>query len=176
MAAFDDDDQLILFLPVKDVEGYTVVHPELLKNPETKRFIIDIGVKQPSLKDQIYTIILPQYKDGGSPDSKAHFQLFFKYYCKCSTDEVDEFIDLLKDYQILRFHEDGKIYRIKANQLYLPSRELRRYFESKPTTRFVDLDGYIELVGREQEKYLLSFLSELGVKTIPSILEEYTGG
>ncbi|MGI6336698.1 MAG: AAA domain-containing protein [Eubacteriales bacterium] len=175
VAAFDDDDQLILFLPVNDVEGYTVVHPELLKNPETKQFIIDIGVKQPSLKDQIYTIILPQYKDGGSPDSKAHFQLFFKYYCKCSTDEVDEFIDLLKDYQILRFHEDGKVYRIKANQLYLPSQELRRYFATKPTTRFVDYDGYIDLVGREQEKYLLSFLSELGVKTTPSILEENTG-
>lgn len=109
MAAFDDDDQLILFLPVKDVEGYTVVHPELLKNPETKQFITDIGVKQPSLKDQIYTIILPQYKDGGSPDSKAHFKLFFKYYRKCSTDEVDEFIDLIKDYPILQFHEDGKV-------------------------------------------------------------------
>lgn len=176
VAAFDDDDKLILFLPVKDVAGYTVVHPELLKNPETKQFIIDIGVKQPSLKDQIYTIILPQYKDGGSPDSKAHFQLFFKYYCKCSTDEVDEFIELLKDYQILRFYEDGQVYRIKANQLYLPSQELKRYFATKPTTRFVDFDGYIDLVGREQEKYLLSFLSELGVKTAPSILEEYTGG
>ena len=146
-----------IFLPVKDVEGYTVVHPELLKNPETKQFIIDIGVKQPSLKDQIYTIILPQYKDGGSPDSKAHFKLFFKYYRKCSTDEVDEFIDLIKDYPILQFHEDGKVNRIKADQLYLPSCELRQYFESKPTTYFVDFDDYLELVGREQEKYLLSF-------------------
>lgn len=65
--------------------------------------------------------------------------------------------------------------RIKADQLYLPSCELRQYFESKPTTYFVDFDDYLELVGREQEKYLLSFLSELGVKTVPSILEEHTG-
>ena len=57
VAAFDEDNQLILFLPVKNVDGYTVVNDELLKNEETKKYIESIGVKQPSLKDQIYNII-----------------------------------------------------------------------------------------------------------------------
>ena len=51
VAAFDNKKQLILFLPVKDIDGYTVVHPELLKNAETRQFIIDIGVKQPTKFD-----------------------------------------------------------------------------------------------------------------------------
>ena len=96
VAAFDDNDHLILFLPVKDVEGYTVVHPELLRNPETRQFIIDIGIKQPSLKDHIYNIILPRYRKDGGIDTKSDFKLFFRYYCKCSNEEVDEFIDLIK--------------------------------------------------------------------------------
>lgn len=171
VAAFDDKDQLILFLPVKDIEGYTVVHPELLKNPETRQFIIDIGIKQPSLKDQIYNIILPRYRKDGGIDTKSDFKLFFRYYCKCSTDEVDEFIDLIKDYRFLRFNEDGKVYRTTAKQLYFPTAELKRYFASKPTTRFVDYDGYLELVGADQNKHLTSFLIELGVRTSPIIYE-----
>lgn len=171
VAAFDEENQLILFLPVKDVEGYSVVHPELLKNPETKQFVIDIGIKQPSLKDQIYNIILPRYRKDGGVDTKSDFKLFFKYYCKCSNDEVDEFIDLIKEYKFLRFNEGGKAYRTTAEQLYLPTAELKQYFASKPATRFVDYDGYIELVGADQDKYLTSFLSELGVRSNPITYE-----
>ena len=57
-AAFDEDEQLILFLPVENIIGYRVVHPDLLKNPETAKFIEDVGIKEPSLRDRIYNIIL----------------------------------------------------------------------------------------------------------------------
>lgn len=66
---------------VKNVDGYTVVNDELLKNEETKKYIESIGVKQPSLKDQIYNIILPQYKDGIEIDTDPHFMIFFNFYC-----------------------------------------------------------------------------------------------
>lgn len=39
VVAFDEDNQLILFLPVKNVDGYTVVNDELLKNDETKSIL-----------------------------------------------------------------------------------------------------------------------------------------
>ena len=174
VAAFDKEKQLILFLPEKDVEGYSFVHPNLLKKSKTKKFLIDdIGIKQPSPKDYIYNIILPQYKKGGEGeiDTDPHFKLFFKYYCKCSNDEVDEFIELIKDCEFLRFNEDGKSCRTTAEQLYFPIPELKKYFASKPSTRFVDYDGYIELVGADQGELLTSFLSELGVKKSPITYE-----
>ena len=181
-AAFDDENQLILFLPVKDVEGYTVVHPELLKNPETKKFITDIGIKQPSLKDQIYNIILPQYEKGGAIDTDPHFMLFFKYYCKCSNDEVDEFIDLIRECEFLTYYCEGdsQAHRGTAGSMYLPTKDLRDYFKAKKDVRFIAMDEYRKLIDPEDEKKLISFLTELGIKKEISIVKQevnyYTSG
>ena len=172
VAAFDEENQLILFLPVKDVEGYSVVHPELLKNPETKQFIIDIGIKQPSLKDQIYNIILPQYRKGGEIDTEPHFMLFFKYYCKCSNDEVDEFIELIKDCEFLTYYTEGDMqpYRGRADSMYLPTKELTEYFETKTDVHFLAIEEYRKLLKQTDEKQLISFLTELGIKKEISIV------
>lgn len=171
VAAFDKDEQLILFLPVKDVEGYTVVNSELLENEDTCKFIESIGIKQPSLKDQIYNIILPLYKKGGAIDTDPHFMMFFNYYCKCSIDEVDDFVDLIKEYDFLTYYDsdDGQAYRGKASSMYLPTPELITYFETKRDARFIALDEYKELVGPALEKQLTSFLVELGIKKDVSI-------
>lgn len=175
-AAFDEDKQLILFLPVKDVDGYKVVHSELLENKDTLEFIKQIGIKPPSLKDQIYNIILPQYTDGADIDTDPHFTIFFNYYCKCSNEEIEEFIDLIKSYDFLTFYEADVAYRGKASEMYMPTDDLIRYFASKPSTRFIDLDNYKSMAGREREKYLISFLTELGVKSSPSIYTESNNG
>lgn len=172
VAAFDDEDQLILFLPVENIEGYTVVHPDLLKNSETRQFIVDIGIKQPSLRDQIYNIILPQYERDGEIDTDPHFMLFFKYYCKCSNEELDDFIDLIKECEFLTYYNDGdpQPYRGSANSMYLPTKELTDYFETKKDIRFIALAEYRELVGPAAEKQLISFLTELGIKKEISIV------
>ena len=173
-AAFDEENQLILFLPVDGIQSYTVVHPDLLKNEETKNFIVQIGIKQPSLRDQIYNIILPQYaEDADDIDTDPHFLLFFKYYCKCSNEEVDDFVKLIKDCAFVNhYYEDGEVYRGKASDLYLPSAELKAYFETKPRTCFVALDDYKELVGPASEKQLYSFLAALGIKQNIEILTQ----
>ena len=173
-AAFDDNGQLILFLPVKGIEDYKVVHPELLENPETKQFIIDIGIKQPSLKDQINNIILPQYENGSVIDNGQHFMLFFKYYCKCSNDEVDKFIDRIKECEFLRYYDDGdpQAYCGTAGSMYLPTKDLLDYFETKNDVRFIALDEYRKLVGPEDEKKLISFLTELGIRKDISIIKQ----
>lgn len=172
VAAFDEEDQLILFMPVEGIEGYTVVHPELLKEPETQQFIADIGIKKPTLKDQIYNIILPQYENDGEIDTDPHFTLFFEYYCKCSNEEVEEFISLIKDCEFLTYYNDGdpQPYRGSANSMYLPKKELTEYFETKKDVRFIAIAEYKEIVGPGAEKQLISFLTKLGIKQEISIV------
>ncbi len=166
-AAFDKEEQPVLFLPVKDITDYRVVHPDLLKNPDTRKFIDAVGIRQPSLKDQIYNIVLPQYEKGGEIDTHPHFMLFFKYFCKCSNEEVDDFIELIKDCEFLTYYdtEDGQIYRGAAGTIYLPTTDIKAFLETKTEVRFLELEEYRKLVGPKEEELLLTFLKELGVRS-----------
>lgn len=171
VAAFDEKGQNILFLPVKNIEGYTVVNEELLANKETRAFIESLGVKEPSLRDQIYNIVLPMYKRGEDIEIEPHFLMFFNYYCGCSNSEVADFINLIKGYEFLNYYtkRDNEICRGRAASMYLPTPELCTYFETCQDTKFVVLDKYKELVGHEKEQQLISFLKTLGVRTDISI-------
>ncbi len=177
VAAFDDNKQPILFLPMEKDEAdvkkhsgeYTIVHPELLENKDSYNFIKNIGIKQPSLKDWIYNNILPQYDNGGDVDADSHFLKFFEYYCEYSKEEIEDLIELIKEYDFLTFNMDGEIFREKASEMYMPTTDLLRYFRSKPSTKFVRLEHYKSLVDFKREKQLFSFLTELGVKSFPSV-------
>ena len=172
-AAFDKDEQLILFLPVENILGYRVVHPDLMQNADTAEFVRTIGIKEPSLRDRIYNIILPLYEKGGEIDTDPHFQVFFDYYCKCSNDEVDDFIALIKKCEFLTYYDDGdpQPYRGAASTMYLPSPEICAFLETKKDARFVALDEYRGMVGPAKEKQLISFLTELGIKTGAQIID-----
>ena len=172
VAAYDYDNQHILFLPIENISDYTVVNQELLKNKDTKDFIVKLGIKEPSLRDQIYNIILPQYQEDGDIDTDSHFKIFFKYYCECSNEDIDEYVSLLKDYEFLTFEEEGEVFKTKASELYMPTPELKKFFETKPSTRFVEFDKYKNLVSLGKIKQLESFLTKLGVMTTPKIIEE----
>ena len=178
VSAYDDEGQLILFLPVKNIKGYKVVHSSLLSNTDTHKFIEEIGIKQPSLRDRIYNIILPQYQEGDEIDTDPHFKDFFDYYCKCLDgevdDEVDDFIELIKDCEFLTCYYvgDSQPYRETASAMYVPTPELQAYFETKPQTLFIAIDEYRELVGKKKETFLDYFLNDLGIKREINILEE----
>lgn len=177
-AAYDKDNQLILFLPTEDISGYTVVHPDLLENADTVKFIEALGIKEPSLKDQIYNTILPQYQDDKAINTNPHFKLFFKYYRECPQEEIDDYIELIKNCKFLKYYsaEEDEIYRGCASSMYFPTEELTTYFRPKKDARFITYEEYRELIGNCDEKQLKSFLVELGVKDAPSILERKDEG
>jgi hypothetical protein len=166
VAAFDEGGQTILFLPQDDNSGYETVNAVLLENPNTKKIIEELGIKEPSLKDNIYNKILPLYKGKVVADTNAHFKIFFQYYKKCPRGEVDSFIDLLKDCKFVLFQmaNDEKINRLeKANILYFPDELLKKWFQAKLDTKFVAFDEYVQLVGEENTAELYEFLYALGV-------------
>lgn len=166
VAAYDDKHHLILFLPVDGVEGYKTVNEALLKNEETRAFIEKIGVKAPSIKDQIYNFILPQYKTGKEFETSQHFLLFFNYYRNCTHDEQTDFIDEIQDIEFLSYYTqaDSQQHRGKASDLYFPDNVLVEYFETKPTTKFLAFDEYKLLVGISKETKLRQFFVDLGVR------------
>ena len=152
---------------------YKTIDLELLKNKKTKEFIENFGIKKPSLKDEIYNNILPLYEKDGEIDTETHFKKFFTYWKNAGRPE--EFISLIEDKEFVSYKtsEDETTYRGIANEIYYPTTDLVKYFESKPDTKFVDLDDYYSFITEEKEQQILKeFLLKLGVSLLPRIFEK----
>jgi hypothetical protein len=169
--AFDNNGQLVLFLPDDDIEGYTTVKKELLSKKGTREFIEKLGVKKPSLRDEIYNKILPAYNTDEDIDISPHFLKFFRYFKECRYEEVTEFIRLIKDKGFLLYNsaEDEKIFRGKAKDIYLPTPDLNAWFETKAETKFLLINEYREMVDEKDHTSLIDFFEKLGVTKTPSI-------
>ena len=162
----------ILFLPLDDVNSaYKTLDPELLKNKKTEEFVENFGIKKPSLKDEIYNRILPLYDTNESIDTRPHFEIFFKYWKEEGRPE--DFINLIKDKSFIRYktNDNEKIFRGKASNIYYPTSDLVKYFETKADTKFVNLEDYYTFITEEKEQEILKdFLVKLGVRQLPRIL------
>ena len=170
--AFDDNGQLVLFLPDDDIEGYTTVKKELLSEKATREFIEKFGIKKPSLCDEIYNKILPAYDTDEGIDTTPHFMKFFRYFNECRNNEVSEFIHLIRDKKFLFYMtaEDDDVYRGMAEDIYFPNSDLKDWFETKPDTKFLLLDEYHELVDEKDHETLGNFFKILGVSSLPKII------
>ncbi len=167
----------ILFLPSDNLNTSTkTINDEFLKNEKSREFIEDFGIKQPSLKDEIYNHILPLYEENGDIDTEAHFKLFFKYWKEEGRPE--EFLELIKHNEFVSFRtkEDDTTYRGLPNEIYYPNAELINYFESKPNTKFLDLEYYYNFIVDENDRVIIkNFLVKLGVAELPKIIETKKG-
>lgn len=172
VAAFDTKKQAILFLPTEDGSGYATVSEILLQNEDTLAFVKQLGISEPSLRDEIYTKILPQYKDAPIYTG-PHFKKLFRYYQECSQTEARSFLEMIKecDFVSYKLADNEKRYRGKAERYYFPFEPLCKWFQAKPNTYFVCFDEYLEFVGIDKKEELVRFFTELGVKDVPRILE-----
>jgi hypothetical protein len=170
--AFDATEQLILFLPDDEIEGYTTVNKGLLSNKATREFIDMFGVRKPSLRDDIYNKILPAYDSEKELNTDAHFKKFFRYFKECRNDEVADFLKLLRDKEFLSYTtaEDEGTFRGKAEDVYLPTVEMMAWFETKRDTKFLSLNSYRDMVGQGDYERLDEFLKLLGVAKSPRVL------
>jgi hypothetical protein len=177
VAAFEKNNgeiNCILFLPIDESSStYRTIDPELLKNSKTKEFIENFGIKKPSLKDEIYNNILPLYKSNDGIDTTQHFKLFFKYWKEEGRPE--DFIRQIKNVSFILYKtlENETRYRGEPNEIYFPTDDLIKYFETKSDTKFVDIETYYSFNFDENEKLLLKdFLIKLGVNFLPKIIEK----
>lgn len=178
-SAYDANGHMLLFLPNEDIPNCRTIHEKLLKNEDARILIEKVGITIPSIRDEIYNVIVPMYKnDEDDIDIDAHFKILFKYYKQCPQEEVDDFLDEIRNCEFITCIKasDPIFYRSKAKELYLPTDELLKYFEASPETYFIALDEYKTLFGKSEEKNLVSFFTDLGAKTQPSVLEESDWG
>jgi hypothetical protein len=170
--AFDSSGQLVLFLPDDDIDGYTTVKKEFLSNKDTFVFIEKFGITKPSLRDDIYNKILPQYRTNERIDTTPDFMKFFRYFKECKNEDVGNFIQLVVDKAFLKYTtaKDDTVYLGRGRDIYLPTEELKSWFQPKPDSKFLLLDEYRNAVGEKDEARLDEFLMRLGVEKSPRIV------
>lgn len=168
----------ILFLPLDETDStynHKTIAPEFLTNKKTKEFFENFGIKKPSLKDEIYNDILPLYDTNEGIDTRPHFDMFFKYWKEEGRPE--DFINLIRDKSFILYktNHDETRFRGEASEIYYPTSDLEKYFETKPDTKFVDLEYYYSFISEEKDQQILkSFLLKLGVNLFPRILIQET--
>lgn len=172
VAAFDSKEQAILFLPTEGGSGYETILDDLLENETTQKFVCKIGIAEPSLRDEIYNIILPQYKDNTALDTRTHFKKFFKFYQEFSQSQVESFLKMIRECAFVMYESESDKDKCssKPGDLYFPCDSLRLWFRSKPEARFVTFNEYLQVVGEDNREDLLKFFRDLGVKDLPRIL------
>lgn len=172
VSVFDEKGEEILFLPSAGIDGYKTVSKELLNNESTITLLKQIGIKEPTLKDEIYNKILPLYKNGHPNDCDTHFLKFFNYYQECPYNQLQSFIDMIKELPfVVGKSSDGNSGIDKIQNFYFPTEDLISFFSAKPSTRFIDFEKYLIMLGEKNKDKLNCFFKDLGVKTLPNIVE-----
>lgn len=172
VAIFNDSGNRTLFLP-GDYEGeYTTIHPELYRFDSTKDLLKRFDVSKPSLKDQIFTKILPLYDSNGQIDTLSHFKIFFKYYMECSKTQAENLINKIKEVSFLCYNNvaDNTIYRCKGSYLYYPCDDIKNWFIGNKDIKYLCLDIYDNLIDDNHKSALYDFFNELGVNNKPRLI------
>lgn len=175
VAIFNESGIKTLFLP-GDYEGeYTTIHPELYKFESTKELLKRFEVSPPSLKDQIFTKILPLYESDGEIDTIPHFKIFFKYYTECSKTQAENFINKIKEIDFLYYNKigDNTIYRGKSFYIYYPYDDVKAWFMDNITIRYLCIDIYEKLIGSNNKEALYDFFDDLGVNKKPRLITRH---
>lgn len=172
VAVFDKKGEEILFLPCEGIDGYKTVNQNLLNSEITVTLLKQIGIKEPTLRDEIYNLILPLYRNGTASAYDVHFLKFFNYYQECPNNQLQSFINMIKDLSFVSGKSaDEKSVLDKAQNFYLPTEDLIKYFSAKPDTKFIDFDKYLTIVEEKNKEKLISFFKALNTKTIPQFFE-----
>lgn len=190
MAAFKEG-ILQIFLPVEN-SAYPTVHEFLYKNASIETFFHTIGLKEPSLKDEIYTIILPRQRilahnseANLTLDSvsdlfyslfRSDFKKIFKYYEELPSSKVDEYLNDIRQKLcvVYKMGETDNFGFSTAENLYIYSDELNQWFENCSQTKFLYIDLYKDVIDNINE--LEEFFLKLGASKKPKIVKETVSG
>lgn len=172
VAAFDKDNQEILFIPSPGISGFCVIDEEYIKEKIVKKIAGQMGLSKPSIKDEIYNKIVYKYKnDDDEIDEISDFKKLYAYYKECPQSEIGEYINLIKDCEFLLYTQGKETYRTTARELYYPTDELEEYFSTKKYVHFLDLEIYRAEYEPSEYDLLKDFFIKLGMKIKPEIIE-----
>lgn len=157
-------------------------HPES-DHKTLKSFLGKLGVnsQEPSKRDEVYNIIFPQWQQNQKPDDNTideglvHFKAFLDYFKSLSQDAGDAFLREIRGFSFLIYStkrdSEKQYFWGKPTDIYLPTDDLKAWFENKPDTKFLILEKYQKIVDENDFRQLDDFLRKLGISSVPRVLD-----
>ena len=167
-----------VYLPLKDdnKSDYNFIAKEYLEDDMAKKFFDELEIKEPDEIDYISQVILGKFKGENicidDEDLTSDFIVLLGYYKKIkdNQDGCTHFINQLKTNHFLISGTDAHLHQ--PNQLYFPDEQLLRYFNDEDKCIFFNYDFYNTALEKYGKQIVNDFVSELGVKTAPSICKK----
>lgn len=157
----------VLFLP-SEIKTLKAIHPAILNNPDSKKFITDLGITEPSKVDQIKDGILKKYAEDESYGELEDFEKIFKVY---NNVEIEEQVSLLKAIESSNYRiaakdvADEYCLHVLPKKTYFRTEQLEKFFSYSDDYIFVD-DQLLGGKRREKE----AFIEKMGAKYHPAII------
>lgn len=158
-----------------DSQEYNVVSNEMLANAQVKKFLNDIGCKEPDQLDYINKRILEKFltqEDFDEAELLSDFSMILKFYVSASIESRKE---LLAKAQTNLLLANIDITGNDSNPLDIPSRlyldrhDLKLYFAGNREILFIDREFYQPVIKEFGNESFNAFLLDLGVKQFPEI-------
>lgn len=153
---------------------YNVVSQNMLASRQAKKFLEDIGCKEPDQLDYIITHILERYQDDESDYDKdkriSDFLIILEYYNKASIESREKMMEKARR-KLLLANIDGN--RNKAFSLpssfYLDTPDLREFFKGSKDVAFFDQEFYGKVIRKIGKKKVQDFLIDMGILQLPAV-------
>ncbi|MEI6752769.1 MAG: AAA domain-containing protein [Paludibacter sp.] len=177
---FTSDDKPNVFLPSTGLPAdFNIISPLIIENQTARKFIEELGIKEPNKIDYIRKVVFPKYKD--NEHSKKYdeviedFDIIYCQYRECTRQEQDVYInEINENFLIVGEHKaDSKPHLCKIQDLYADSEELHKYFKYNKETFFVWTDYYEPVIKKYGEDKVFEFLGVLNFHTYPKIFNIY---
>lgn len=167
-----------VFLPSDTHTTYDTIFAPLLQNESALDFFKSLGIQKPDLKSEIFKSILPLYQEnfdyGDTETIKEHFSSFLTYYENASSAAQSEFIRHLTPIDFIatkKVDDPDNIWFCKGVEVYFNDARIHDYFSDFGDVHFLDEDFYVEFIHGEQRTVFFSFLTALGVVSVPRLMD-----
>ena len=174
VAPYEKDVLNVFFAPENGSKDYNIIADEFFNHEASKRFLIDLGVKEPEMRDYILTKLLPKYEQEKVSIEhsvlRADLDTLIQYSGRVGVDDEQEFFDTIKkSFYVLGRNAENQTFLYHTEQVYYPQKDLRDYFKGFDRCVFLDERFYSSVLKKYPQEKIHDFFMKSGVAYSPRI-------
>lgn len=174
VAPYEKEVLNVFFAPEEGSGEYNIIADEYYNHEPSRKFLVDLGVKEPDMRDYILTKLLPKYAQEEVSVSHAlirsDLDTLIQYSGKVEVDDERKLYETIKkSFYVLGRNSENETFLYRTEQVYFPSKELREYFKGDEECVFLDERFYASVLKKYSPGKVRDFFEKAGVAFLPRI-------